>query len=439
MSIELLTLAMFGSFFVLLILGVPLAFTLGGLAVVFSFIQQGTSAFPWFTYQISDLMNQFTFIAIPLFIFMANMLRYAGVAEDLYEAIYIWMGPLRGGLAVATVVASTIIAAMVGTVGAGVVLMGLIALPSMLERKYDKHLALGSIMAGGSLGVLVPPSVLFIIYATFAGQSVGKLFMGGIIPGLILAGLYATYIITLSYLRPKAGPAAPPEKRMMPLQQKLVHLKGIILPVFLISAVMGSIFGGLTTVSEAAGVGAMGAVVTAAVHRRLTWQNLKQSVYATIRTTGMVMWITIAAYVFVGIYLLAGGDRFIKDTLLGLGLGRWGILIIVQLLLILLGMVLDWVGILVLVVPIVLPLLTELGFSPLWFGVVFCVNTQISYLSPPFGYAMFYLKGVAPPQITMTDLYRAAWPFIILQLIGLALIIAFPQTALWLPGIMLGR
>ena len=436
MSIELITLLMFGSFFLLLALGLPLAFVLGGLAVVFGYIQLETAVFPWFSYRTSDLMNQFSFIAIPLFIFMANVLRFSGVAEDLYEAIYIWMGPLRGGLAIASIVACTIIAAMVGTVGAGVVVMGLIALPAMLDRRYNKRLACGSIMAGGSLGVLIPPSVLFIIYATFTAQSVGKLFIGGIIPGLILSGLYILFIIFWSYIQPKAGPAAPPEKRMMPLRDKFLHLRGIILPIFLIMAVMGSIFLGVTTVSEAAGVGALGAIIAAAIHRKLNWNLVKQSIFGTIRTTGMIMWITIAAYIFVGIYLLAGGDKFIRDMLLGFGFGPWGVLIIVQLLLILLGMVLDWIGILVLVVPIVVPLLVELGFSPIWFGILFCVNMQIAYLSPPFGYAMFYLKGVAPPEISMTDLYRSVWPFIIIQLIGLAIIMAFPQTALWLPSLM---
>jgi tripartite ATP-independent transporter DctM subunit len=223
---------------------------------------------------------------------------------------------------------------------------------------------------------------------------------------------------------------------MMPLRDKFLHLRGIILPIFLIMAVMGSIFLGVTTVSEAAGVGALGAIIAAAIHRKLNWNLVKQSIFGTIRTTGMIMWITIAAYIFVGIYLLAGGDKFIRDMLLGFGFGPWGVLIIVQLLLILLGMVLDWIGILVLVVPIVVPLLVELGFSPIWFGILFCVNMQIAYLSPPFGYAMFYLKGVAPPEISMTDLYRSVWPFIIIQLIGLAIIMAFPQTALWLPSLM---
>ena len=224
---------------------------------------------------------------------------------------------------------------------------------------------------------------------------------------------------------------------MVPWRQKFGALTSLILPIFLIIAVMGSIFAGIATPSEAAGVGAMGAVLSAAVRRRLNWTNLKEAVYATIKTVAMLMWIAFAAYVFVGVYLFAGGGEFIKETILGLGLGPWGILIAIQLLLIVMGMFLDWVGILFLVVPMVLPILVDLGFNILWFGVLFNLNMQISYLSPPFGYSLFYLKGVSPPEISMTDIYRSAFPFMVLQLIGLALVMLFPQIALWLPSVMI--
>ncbi len=437
MSVELVTLIMFGALIVLLALGVPLAFALGGLAVVMGFILMGDPVFLWSVQRIWSLMRLFSFIAIPLFVFMANMMRCSGIADDLYEAIYLWMGSLRGGLAVATVLACTILAAMIGTAGAGVVIMGLIALPFMLRHKYDKGLALGSIIAGGSLGVLIPPSILFILYGLFAEESVGKLFMGGVFPGLILAGLFSFYIIIRSWLQPELAPVLAKEERMVPWRQKFGALTSLILPIFLIIAVMGSIFAGIATPSEAAGVGAMGAVLSAAVRRRLNWTNLKEAVYATIKTVAMLMWIAFAAYVFVGVYLFAGGGEFIKETILGLGLGPWGILIAIQLLLIVMGMFLDWVGILFLVVPMVLPILVDLGFNILWFGVLFNLNMQISYLSPPFGYSLFYLKGVSPPEISMTDIYRSAFPFMALQLIGLALVMLFPQIALWLPSVMI--
>ena len=440
MSIELLTLAMFGSFFVLLILGGPLPFVLGGLAVIFGFIVLGDTFFSWLSLRIWDFTSQFSFIAIPLFVFMANVLRHSGIADELYDVIYRWMGPLRGGLAVASVLACTILAAMLGTAGAGVTIMGLIALPAMLQRKYDEKLACGSIIAGGSLGVLIPPSILFILYGTFAQQSIGKLFMGGVVPGLIFAGLFSAYIIGKCYFQPGAGPALSKEERMrITWARKLANLKGLILPIFLILAVLGSIYLGLATPSEAAGVGAIGAMISAAVRRQLNWQNLKLAVYGTIKTCGMILWIGIPAYIFVGVFLLAEGDAFVREALLGLGLGRWGLLIVIQLLLIIMGMFLDWVGILVLVVPIVLPLLGELAFDPIWFGVLFYLNMQISYLSPPFGYSLFYLRGVAPPHIKMTDIYRSAFPFIILQAIGLALVMVFPQLALWLPNMMIKR
>lgn len=436
MSIELLTILMFGSFFLLLAIGIPIAWTMLFLALVFGFITQGSGITSFILYRTWEMMNSFSLIAIPLFVFMANMLQDSGVADDLLGAIYRWMGPLRGGLGMATVLVCTILAAMVGLVGAGITIVGLVALPAMLNRKYDKSIALGSVMAGGGLAILIPPSVLFIIYGVNAAQSIGKLFMGGIGPGLVLATLYITYIGVRSYLNPALCPPVPEEERV-PFREKVVSLRAIFLPTVLILGVLGSIYLGIATPGEAAGVGAAGAAICAAVRGKLTWQNLSQSVYRTIKTVGLIMWIAFAAYSFVGIYTLAGGAEFISGLLSGLPFGRWGILIIIMLILIMLGMVLDVIGLVVLTVPIFVPIITALGFNPLWFGIVFNVNMQIAFLSPPFGLGMFYLKAVTPPEITMGDIYRAVWPFIILQLIGLALIIVFPPIALWLPGKMM--
>jgi tripartite ATP-independent transporter DctM subunit len=437
MSIELFTALMFGAFFVLLGIGVPLGFALGGLAVVFGYILQGSTIFPWLIFRTWDIITLYSFIAIPMFIFMANMLRYSGISDDLYHAVHVWLGPVRGGLAIATVAACTLLAAMVGTAGAGVVVMGLIALPFMLQRGYDKNLACGSVMAGGSLGVLIPPSVVFILYGLFAGESIGKLFIGGLIPGLVLAALFSLYILIKCWVQPEAGPPLPKEERSIPLQHKLGLLRGLILPIFLIVAVMGSIFAGIATPSEAAGVGAVGAMIAAATRRQLTWQNLKLAVYDSLRTIAIVMWILFGAYAFVGVLSLAGGEQFIREIILGMGLGRWGTIILIQFILIIMGMLLDWVGILILMIPIAIPIVTGFGFSKIWFGVVFNVNMQIAYLSPPFGYSLFYLKGVAPSEITMADIYRSVLPFIGLQLIGLAVVLAFPQLSLWLPGMMI--
>lgn len=437
MSIELFTVLMFGSFFLLLAVGLPLAWATLSLALIFGLVLQGTSILMFFAYRTWDMMGSFSMIAIPLFVFMANMLRYSGIADDLFDAIYRWMGPVKGGLAMATVLVCTVLAAMVGTAGAGITIMGLIALPAMLQRKYNKSIALGSVMAGGALGVMIPPSIMFIIYGVHAGESIGKLFMGGVGPGLVLSALYITYIGIRSYLNPTLAPTLSEEERAIPLRQKIGFLKTLILPVLLIIGVLGSIYFGLATPGEAAGVGAAGALICTAVRRQLTWQNLKLAVYGTMKTIGLIMWIVFGAYAFIGVYTLAGGSEFIGDLLAGLPLGRWGILIVIMLILIVLGMVLDIVGIVILGVPIFVPIITALGFSPLWFGILFNINLQIAYLSPPFGYGMFYLKGVAPPEITTTDLYHAVWPFMILQVIGLALVMAFPPIALWLPNLMI--
>jgi len=435
MSIDFLTLLLFGTMALLLMLGIPLSYVLGGLALVFAFVLQGTSVIPWAIYRVWDIMGMFSLIAIPLFIFMANVLQSAGIAEDLYDAIYHWLGGLRGGLAIATVMVCTLLSAMVGTAGAGVVIMGLIALPAMLKRNYDKKLACGVIMAGGSLGVLIPPSILFILYGQFASQSVGKLFLGGVGPGLALSASFIIYILILCWIKPSAGPALGQEHRIS-WHAKIAYLKTLILPGFLIVAVIGSLFSGMATPSEAAGVGAIGALICAAVRRRLNWNMLKGAVDATLRAVAMIMWVVIGAYLFVGMYLLAGGDEFLRAVLFGLGLGRWGLLILIQLVLIVMGMFLDWVGILILLVPLVVPVLVSLGFDALWFGVLFNLNMQISYLSPPFGYSMFYLKGVAPQGITMGDLYHSVAPFIALQLLVLSISILFPQLALFLPSLL---
>lgn len=436
MSPELLTILMFGSFFLLLALGVPLAWTTSSLGLLFTLFLWGPGSFHLIVFRIWDVMGGFSLIAIPLFVFMGNMLQHSGIAEELFSAIHAWLGRIRGGLAAATVVLCTVLAAMIGTVGADVTITGLIALPFMLKRGYDKHLALGTIVAGGALGVLIPPSIMFIIYGVTVGESIGKLFMGGVGPGLLFGGLYIFYILIKCYLNPKAGPPATPDERVS-MSKRLAMLKSLILPILLIMGVIGSIFGGVATPGEAAGVGALGAMVCAAVRRQLTWNNLKLSLFGTMMTVGVILWIVFGAMTFIATYSLAGGSEFVKNTLVALPLGKWGILILIQLILLLMGMVLEIIGITVLLAPIFVPVIKALGFDPLWFGVLFNLNLQIAYLSPPFGYSMFYLKAVAPPDVTMTDLYRSVLPFMALQVIGLILCMVFPQIILWLPNLMI--
>ena len=436
MSIEWLTILMFGSMLLFLALGFPFAWVTGGLGVIFGFFLFGPNTFQLYILRIWDLMMNFGFVAIPLFVFMANVLRYAGIADDLYEAVYHWLGGLRGGLAMTTVAVCTVMAAMLGTAGGGIAIMGLIALPAMLQRKYNKGIALGSILAGGTLGVMIPPSIQFVLYGMFAGQSVGRLFIGGIGPGLVLSGLYITYIGVRSYLQRDLAPALPKEMRSVSLRQHFGYVRALILPIILILIVLGTIYGGVATPGEAAGIGAVGAMLSAGVRRRLNWGNLKAAVYATLRTTSTILWISFGAITFVATYQLAGGDAFMANIITGLELGPWLTLIGIQIILIIMGMFLDLISILVLTVPIIVPIITSLGFNPLWFGVLYNINMQIAYISPPFGYSLFYLKGVAPPEINTGDIYRSVWPFIILQIIGLALSMVFPQIILWLPSLM---
>jgi tripartite ATP-independent transporter DctM subunit len=326
---------------------------------------------------------------------------------------------------------------MIGTVGADVTITGLIALPFMLKRGYDKHMALGSIVAGGALGVLIPPSIMFIVYGVTVGESIGKLFMGGIGPGFLFGGLYVGYILIKCYLNPSAGPAAPAAEWQIPLRQKLGMFRSLVLPVLLIVGVMGSIFGGVATPGEAAGVGALGAIICAAVRRQLNWKNVTGSLFETMKTVGLILWIVFGAMVFIATYTLGGGAEFVKSTLVALPLNPWLVLIIIQVILLFLGMVLDIIGITVLLAPIFVPVVTALGFDPLWFGVIFNLNLQIAYLSPPFGYSMFYLKAVAPKDVTMGDLYQSVLPYMALQLVGIVLCMIFPQIILWLPNMMI--
>jgi tripartite ATP-independent transporter DctM subunit len=433
-----LTLLMFGSLLVLLMAGLPLAFVTGGLACVFLYVLNDAQMLNMVPSRIFPLMTDYQLSAIPLFIFMAAMLERAGLIGEMFDVIYKLLGGIRGGLASATIFASTILAAMVGIIGAAVVTMGIIALPAMLRRKYDTRIAMGAIMAGGTLGILIPPSILAIIYAVVAEQSVGELFIGSVIPGLMLSGMYIAYVTVRCWLKPELGPALPPEERIG-AREKLALAGTMTAPILLIVLVLGVIFTGIATPVEAAGLGTFGSFVVAALHRRLDWVTIREATITTLKATAMVLWIMFGATVFVGLYVLQGGQEFVTGALEATGLGRWGILVLMQLILIVLGMFLDWVGILLLCVPIFVPIIKGLGFDALWFGVLYLVNMQMSFLSPPFGYALFYLRGVAPPEIPMVDIFRASVPFLGIQVIGLAACMVYPPMITWLPGLVYGE
>lgn len=446
-----LTLLMFGSLGVLLALGLPMAFCTGSLAVIFLFLFGNAAVLNMTPARIFPFMTDYQLSAVPLFIFMAAMLEKAGIIEELFDAVYKWLGSIKGGLASATVLACTALAAMVGVVGATEVTMGMIALPAMMRRGYDQKLACGALLAGGTLGILIPPSVMAIVYAVVAQQSLGELLVGSILPGFLLSGMYIAYITIRCYINPKLGPALPLEERV-DMKEKLRLLKNTIAPLLLIVLVLGIIFFGIATPVEAAGIGTFGALFVSALHRRLTWPAVEEAAIATLKATAMVMWIFFGATMFVGFFILKGGQEFVANSILGTGLPPYGILFLMMLILFVLGMFLDWVGILLLTVPIFLPIMKSLNWSgvlgipgveaadvPLWYGVIFMINMQMAFLSPPFGYSLFYLKSVAPPEISMATIFKASINFMALQAIGVGLCIMFPQIILWLPSLVYTR
>lgn len=437
MSIEFLSVLLFGSLIVALIAGVPLCFALGGIGIIFTYFFWGPQAILMVPLNTFRGMNSFILIAAPLFIFMANMLERSGVAEALYEGMYRWMGSLRGGLATGTVVICTIFAAMAGISGVATVTMGLIALPSMLSRGYDKRIAVGCISAGGALGILIPPSVIMIILATFTGLSVGRLFAGGVFPGLVLSCLFMIYISARCTFQPSLCPGLLPEERST-WGEKLASTRAFILPVLLVLGVLGSILSGICTPSEAGTVGSVGSVISAAIYRKLNWQMVKEACYRTLSLTCMLMWIYFGALCFTSLYIAIGAPELMERILIGLPGGRWAPIIAMQLSFFVLGMILDPAAIVMITSPIFFPVVISLGFDPLWFGVLFVVNMEMAFLTPPFGYNLFYMKSIVPKGITIGDIYLSIVPFVFLQAVGLVIMMVFPQIILWLPNLLLG-
>ena len=432
MSIEMLSLLFFGALLVFLVLGLPLSFVLGGVSMIFLYFTWGPESFYMVAAQTWGAMNKFTLVAIPLFIFMAMILERSGVAKDLYEMMYLWFGPVAGGLAIGTVVICAIFSAMCGISGAAVVSMGTIALPSMLQRNYDKELALGCINSGGGWGILIPPSVIMILYALISGESVGALFAGGVFPGLMLLILVSCYIAVRCYFQPHLGPALPQEERGN-WPRKLSAMKAVILPIIIVVMVLGSIIGGITTPTEAAATGVLGAIISALVYRQFSCSLLKEAAIRTLRLTGMIMWILFGAYCFSAAYHGMGAHQLIENLMQNIPGGAWGNIIFIQFIIFLLAMVLDPAGIMMICVPVFLPIVKAHGFDPLWFGILFVINMEIGYMTPPFGFNLFYLKGIVPSGITMGDIYRSVIPYTLVEATGLALVMIFPQIAVWLP------
>lgn len=423
---------------VLIMFGHPIAFVFGGLAVIFGYLMRGPAVFFLFTSQIMGTMDSWLLVAITMFIFMANLLVESGIADGLFESLRYLMGPVNGGVAVAVISVCTILAACTGVVGASVVSVGLVAMPVMLKYGYDKGLAAGAICAGGTLGILIPPSIMMVALADLTGLSAGKLLVGGILPGLILAVLFISYIIIICYFKPHMGPALSVEERAAVSKKAMwiEAIKSMIPPGVLVLGVLGIIFSGTATPTEASAVGAFMAFLLTLIYRRFSWQMLKRALAGTAKSTCMVMIIVVATNCYTAVFLDLGGGAMMKDLLLGMGLSKWTIFFIVQLIIFILGMPIEWVGIIYLVMPVFMPIMTELGFDPLWFTLTVAVNLQNAFLSPPAGASIFYLQGITQGTLTTGDIFRGVTPFVILQLVGLAIVILFPDLMVWLPNLI---
>ena len=432
---------MFAGALVLLSFGYPVAFSLAGVAMIFGIIGIAIDAFdPIFLnampLRIFNIMSNFTLLAVPYFIFMGSMLEKSGIAERLLETMGILFGRLRGGLALAVVVVGALMAASTGVVAATVVAMGLISLPIMLRYGYNKELATGVITASGTLGQLIPPSVVLVVLGDQLGISVGDLFIGSLIPGLLMAGAFAVHVLTIAFFRPDMAPALPPEVREMEGQQLLKQVfQAMVPPLVLILMVLGSIFFGIATPTEAGAVGALGATALAAVNRQLNWKYLEQVCNVTMRTTTMVMFILLGSTAFSLVFRGLHGDRFMFDFLSNLPGGTAGFLLVSMLTVFVLGFFIDFFEIAFIVVPLFVPVAEQLGMDLVWYGVVLGANLQTSFLTPPFGLALFFLRGVAPVEITTADIYRGAIPFVMLQLLVVMAIILFPQIVSFLPSL----
>lgn len=438
MSPELVTILMFVGIVVGVTAGFPIAFVLGGLGVIFGLLA-GIRVEGLMLVRAYGVANTYIFACIPLFVFMGCMMERSGCSELAFNVLHQWLAKLKGGLAMATVAISTLFAATTGIIGASVTTMGLVALPAMLKKGYNKPLATGSVCAGGTLGILIPPSIMLILYAPMVGVSVARMFIGAILPGFLLSGLFMLYIAVVCHIKPDMAP--PPVEdaevgRFTLTQNLIMGLKSLFPPMFLILAVLGTILFGLAAPTEAAGVGALGAIVLAAIYGKLNWGNLKAASYNTLRISTMIMFIALGANLFTGTFVTAGCGFVVTDFLLGLGLGRWGIFALVLSIIFLLGMFIDWVGILLIMVPIFGPILNSLGFDPLWTGLIICISLQMSFLTPPFAYAIFYLKGLNIEGVTLPILYKGVVPFLLLQATGVALCIVFPKIITLLPQLM---
>lgn len=428
---------MFLALFPLLVLGVPIAFSLAAVAIVFSYWLWGPASLNIMISTSWGAMNNFVIIAVPLFIFMAYILQKTKVVEDLYDAFYKWSGPLSGGLAIATILVGAILGAVSGVVAAGVIGLGLIGLPQMLRHGYNRKMALGSVLGGGTLGQLIPPSTNMILYGAVTGVSIGGLFASGISAGLLLAGIYILYIVVRGMFDPKFAPSLPVEERAT-WAEKIRALKTVIAPALLIILVLGTILLGIASPTEAAAFGATGALIIGLANRRLTWEIVYSSGYETLNVTAMVGWMMIGAGTFGSVFSGLGGNEMVAGFATNMPGGPNAVFVLAAFFVFILGMFLEPGAVIFLAVPIIAPILADMGFEALWVGLIINLLLQSAYVSPPFGFSLFYLKGCTPDDIDIVEIYRASFPLLFLQALCVITVFVFPELVMWLPNYLFG-
>jgi tripartite ATP-independent transporter DctM subunit len=410
----------------LISIGVPMGFASGFMGAVLVFLYIGDHALGILLSRYYSLVVTYSFLSVPLFIFMASLLERSNIARDLYDALNAWLRKTRGGVGVVTAIMATIMAAMSGIIGGEIVLLGLIALPQMLRLKYDQDMSIGIICASGSLGTMIPPSIVLIIYGLTTETSITMLFQEAIVPGLMISSLIIIYILIRTRLQPHLAPLS--DEPPLTLKEKISYLPGLLPPIGIVIIVLGSIYSGITGITEAAGMGVVATLIIIFARKELTLFLFKDALTRTFKASGTILTITFGATVLAGAYSLAGGPKYVAETILAYDLKPMYLIFMMQLMFLVMGAFMDWVGIVLLAMPVFLPIVLALGFDPIWFGILFCVNMQVSFLSPPFGPAAFYLKSVAPPHISLTDIFRGFAPFIVIQLIVLACVMFFPEA-----------
>jgi len=442
LSAEVVTFLMLGGVFALVLTGFPIAFVIGSVAFIVGILIFG----PDITYHILytrfyGLSLNYPYLAVPLFTFMGVILQHSGITKDLYDSLYEALGDLKGGLAIVTVIFGTILATCLGVIAASVTILTLIALKPMISRGYDKSLAAGSIVASGTLGILIPPSIMLVVYGPQAGLSIGQMFMGAIFPGLILSALYIAYIVIVCRIHPEMGPSAPSEQiKKFSIEKIFKLLKSMVPPVVLILAVLGTIFTGIAPPTEAAAMGSLAAILLAIAYRKFSWKLISHACIETLRVSSFVVIIAALSYAFVGVFMSAGSGEVVSNFILSVPGGRWAAFTVIMLIVFLLGMFIEWIGIVFIIVPIFSPIIIKLGFNPLWAGMMVCINLQMAFQTPPMAMSIFVLKGTASPELGLTigHIIKGVIPFILIIMFTLVLCTLFPGIITWLPEKMIG-